>query len=100
MCSLCARLYGSNMNYRGGVLMWRVGRVQYIRRAYKALAVRFHPDKTAGDGAALMAAVNDAFNTLNDPARRRAYDEGWRARRRAAERRCATAGGAHDTWLP
>ena len=56
-----------------------------VRRAYKEIARRYHPDKTAGDGAALMATVNEAFNVLNDPARRAPYDEQL-ARRRAARR--------------
>jgi hypothetical protein len=44
-----------------------------IRRAYVELARQHHPDRTGGD-AARMRAVNDAWATLSDPARRAGYD--------------------------
>ena len=44
-----------------------------VRRAYVALARRYHPDHAGGD-AATMRAVNDAWATLRDPARRATYD--------------------------
>ena len=53
-----------------------------VRRAYVALARRFHPDAHAGRTPAervhaerRMRDVNEAWATLSDPARRRAYDE-------------------------
>jgi hypothetical protein len=53
-----------------------------IRRAYVALARRYHPDfhtnATAGVRAAnekAMQAVNEAWTVLSDPAARRRYDE-------------------------
>ncbi|QYG93347.1 J domain-containing protein [Iamia sp. SCSIO 61187] len=52
-----------------------------IRRAYVALARRFHPDAHAGRSPAerehadrRMRDVNEAWSALSDPARRRAYD--------------------------
>lgn len=52
-----------------------------IRRAYVAMARRFHPDAHAGRSAAershaerRMRDVNAAWTALSDPARRRAYD--------------------------
>lgn len=44
-----------------------------LRRAYVALARRHHPDVTGGD-ASRMQAINDAWATLGDPARRALYD--------------------------
>lgn len=44
-----------------------------IRRAYLALARRFHPDNNP-DGEERMRAVNEAWSILGDRARRRAYD--------------------------
>ena len=47
-----------------------------IRRAYRRLARRWHPDLNPGNAEAARqyAAITDAFETLVDPARRRAYD--------------------------
>lgn len=44
-----------------------------LRRAYVALARRYHPDRAGGD-AERMRAVNEAWATLSDPERRAAYD--------------------------
>jgi curved DNA-binding protein CbpA len=44
-----------------------------VRRAYVALARQHHPDRSGGDADA-MRAVNDAWATLRDPARRASYD--------------------------
>jgi len=44
-----------------------------IKRAYRAQARRHHPDVTGTDDA-VMQSLNQAWATLSDPARRRAYD--------------------------
>jgi curved DNA-binding protein CbpA len=44
-----------------------------VRRAYVALARVHHPDRVGGD-AARMQAINAAWATLSDPARRARYD--------------------------
>jgi molecular chaperone DnaJ len=47
-----------------------------VRRAYRRLARRWHPDLNPGnaDAARHYAAITEAFETLVDPVRRRAYD--------------------------
>jgi hypothetical protein len=46
-----------------------------IQHAYRALALRYHPDRnTAADAAAKMSAINEAWAVLGDSARRREYD--------------------------
>jgi len=46
-----------------------------IQRAYRALAMRYHPDRNhAPDAVARMAAVNEAYEVLRDRGRRREYD--------------------------
>lgn len=46
-----------------------------IRAAYRARARRAHPDVAGGSAASAgMAALNEAWRVLGDPARRRAYD--------------------------
>lgn len=47
-----------------------------VRRAYRRLARRWHPDLNPGNAEAARqyAAITEAYETLVDPARRRAYD--------------------------
>jgi molecular chaperone DnaJ len=47
-----------------------------IKRAYKRLARKFHPDVNPGDriAAAQFRQIADAYETLSDPDRRRRYD--------------------------
>jgi molecular chaperone DnaJ len=49
-----------------------------IKRAYRRLARKFHPDINPGDRAAAMRfhEIAEAYNVLVDPERRRAYDDG------------------------
>jgi curved DNA-binding protein CbpA len=49
-----------------------------IRAAYKALAQRYHPDKWSGDREQAnnkMSEINEAYEVLSDPSRRKKYDE-------------------------
>lgn len=48
-----------------------------IRDAYRILAKRFHPDLNPGSISAVRKTqeLNEAYETLSDPARRRAHDE-------------------------
>lgn len=59
-----------------------------IKRAYKRLARRLHPDINPGDreAAARFRQILDAYETLSDPDRRRRYDQGQ-----------LTAGGDDDS---
>ncbi|MFZ8917175.1 MAG: J domain-containing protein [Ilumatobacteraceae bacterium] len=45
-----------------------------IRSAYRALARRHHPDTRGGRPSPEMAAINEAWSVLSDPARRARYD--------------------------
>jgi hypothetical protein len=69
-----------------------------LRRAYVELARRHHPDVAGGD-AARMRAINEAWATLSDPARRASYDLALAAPSpapAAAPAPAATAGD--DAW--
>ncbi len=47
-----------------------------IHKAYRTLAMRFHPDRNpTSDAASRMAALNEAYSILSEPARRRQYDQ-------------------------
>src|SRR6266542_4105310 len=47
-----------------------------IKRAYKRLARKFHPDINPGDrmAASQFRQISEAYETLSDPDRRRQYD--------------------------
>lgn len=45
-----------------------------IRAAYRRLARRHHPDARGQSTSATMAAINEAWSVLSDPARRARYD--------------------------
>ena len=47
-----------------------------IHKAYRALAMRHHPDRNSTpDAASMMTAINEAYSVLSEPARRRRYDQ-------------------------
>lgn len=63
---------------------------EVIAAAYRRLARKYHPDAAGPDAAPRMAAINAAWETLGDPARRAAFDR-ERAVAAALERARPTA---------
>jgi molecular chaperone DnaJ len=49
-----------------------------IKRAYRRLAKRFHPDTGEPGDAERFREIQEAYETLSDPDRRRVYDSGGR----------------------
>eukprot|EP00928_Gymnodinium_smaydae_P075912 TRINITY_DN58930_c0_g1_i1.p1 TRINITY_DN58930_c0_g1~~TRINITY_DN58930_c0_g1_i1.p1 ORF type:complete len:140 (-),score=26.62 TRINITY_DN58930_c0_g1_i1:234-653(-) len=47
-----------------------------LKKAYRALALKWHPDKNAGDKSATekFKTIAEAFTVLSDPEERRTYD--------------------------
>jgi len=46
-----------------------------LKKAYRQLSLKYHPDRCSGEEAAnMMRKVNEAYETLSDPASRQQYD--------------------------
>ena len=45
-----------------------------IKRAYRKLALKYHPDRCESDTTELMSRINGAYAVLGDPGQRASYD--------------------------
>src|SRR6185369_1578072 len=68
-----------------------------IKKAYRKLAVKFHPDKNPGDKTAeeRFKEVGEAYEALSDAQKRAAYDQYGHAAFDSRQRR---GGGFHDPF--
>ena len=45
-----------------------------IKKSYRSLAQKYHPDKTNGSTAKKFCEINEAYSVLSDPIKRKKYD--------------------------
>jgi hypothetical protein len=58
---------------------------EVIKKAFAALAYKYHPDRNPGaNAAARMQKINMAYAVLSDAAKRKLYDAGWIASKQTA----------------
>jgi curved DNA-binding protein CbpA len=72
-----------------------------IRQAFRALARQYHPDAGTGSSADKFRQIVDAYETLSDPGRRRAYDHSLAGERmRPAYSRHVAVPSAPEPLIP
>jgi len=71
-----------------------------IKKAYRRLAVKFHPDKNPGDKSAeeKFKEIGEAYEALSDPQRRAAYDQYGHAAFDPRARAGRAGGNFHDPF--
>ena len=62
-------------DYYGVLHLTPAATFDQVHKAYRSLAMEYHPDRNATpDAASMMVAINEAYAVLSEPARRSAYD--------------------------
>src|SRR5262245_14718550 len=78
----------------------RTATAEEIKKSYRKLAVKYHPDKNPGDKAAeeKFKELGEAYEALNDPQTRAAYDQYGHSAFDPRRRGFGHGGGFHDPF--
>jgi curved DNA-binding protein len=79
----------------------RDAELQEIKRAYRRLAVKYHPDKNPGDPRAegRFKEINEAYEVLSDPSKRAKYDQLGSSYQQWQRRGGAPSGFDWSQWM-
>src|SRR6201999_2926464 len=82
------------------LMVERMASTEEVKKSYRKLAVKYHPDKNPGDKTAeeQFKELGEAYEILSDPQKRSLYDQHGHA---AFDRRAggfARGGGFHDPF--
>lgn len=93
----------SKRDYYEILIVERMASSEEIKKSYRKLAVKFHPDKNPGDKTAeeKFKELSEAYEILSDPQKRALYDQHGHAafdRRAGGFGRSAGGGGFHDPF--
>jgi molecular chaperone DnaJ len=91
----------SKRDYYEVLSVERTATVEEIKKSYRRLAVKYHPDKNPGDKAAeeKFKELSEAYEALSDEQKRAAYDQyGHAAFDRRAGGGFSRGGGFHDPF--
>ena len=71
-----------------------------IHRAYRSLAMQYHPDRNSTpEAASMMASINEAYRVLSESSRRRLYDQQQRSTKQPFDVAGPILRAAYDTLL-
>ncbi len=92
----------SKRDYYEVLIVERMASTEEIKKAYRKLAVKFHPDKNPGDKTAeeQFKELGEAYEILSDPQKRAVYDQHGHAAfdRRSGGFARGAGGGFHDPF--
>jgi molecular chaperone DnaJ len=91
-----------NIDYYNVLGIERTAGAAAVKKAYRSLAMKYHPDRNQGDDLAeeKFKLVNEAYATVGDSEKRQAYDLRLRQQAAASKRRETNPPQFDDFYLP